>query len=189
MAIKDDASSWFASQGQQVQDFEAPAPPTDDPVLEDADVVDDVDPDRPYGGAPTVTDEDVRNVTNMRIAQKPTAELIVGVMDVIIPIVLVLLIKGTDKDAVKLEPDERETLVNAWAGFLGDKNIQASPGVVLAVAIITVYGGKIFAAMADRKRRDELNQLRAQMDELQAENAMLQQQLAFARKKGEQQNG
>lgn len=187
--LKDDASDWFASQGQQVQDYEAPAPPMDDTMATDAQETDNVDPDRPFGDAPTVTDEDVRNVTNMRIAQKPTAELIVGVMDVIIPLVLVLLIKGTDKDSVKLEPDERDTLVNAWAGFLGDKNIQASPGVVLAVAIITVYGGKIFAAMADRKRRDELNLLRAQMEELQAQNAQLQQQLAFARKKGEQQNG
>ena len=180
--IQDDASSWFASQQQPIQDFEAPpAPEAELPNAEPA-----YDPDRPFGDAPTVTDDDLRNVTNMRLAQQPTAELIVGVMDVILPLALVLLIKGTDKDDIRLEPDERETLVTAWAGWLGDKNIQASPGVVLLIAIVTVYGGKIVAAVADRKRKDEIASLRAQLEEQQAANAQLQQQLAVARKKGEQ---
>lgn len=180
--VQDDASSWFASQEQQIQDFEAPPAPEAEPLNPEPDF----DPDRPFGGAPTVTDEDVRNVTNMRLAQQPTAELIVGVMDVVLPLALVLLIKGTDKDDIKLEPDERETLVTAWAGWLGDKNIQASPGVVLLIAIVTVYGGKIVAAVADRRRRDELAALRAQLEEQQAENARLEHQLAFARRKEEQ---
>lgn len=180
--IQDDASSWFASQKQQIQDFEAPPAPEAEPLNPEPDY----DPDRPFGGAPTVTDDDLRNVTNMRLAQQPTAELIVGVMDVILPLALVMLIKGTDKDDIKLEPDERETLVTAWAGWLGDKNIQASPGVVLLIAIVTVYGGKIVAAVADRKRKDEIASLRAQLEEQQATNAQIEQQLAIARKKGEE---
>ena len=109
--IQDDASSWFASQNQPIQDFEAPPAPEAETLNPEPAY----DPDRPFGDAPTVTDEDVRNVTNMRLAQQPTAELIVGVMDVILPLALVLLIKGTDKNDIKLEPDERETLVTAWA--------------------------------------------------------------------------
>ena len=69
---------------------------------------------------------------------------------------------------------------------MGDKNIQASPGVVLLIAIVTVYGGKIVAAVADRKRKDEIASLRAQLEEQQATNAQLEQQLAIARKKGEE---
>lgn len=180
--IHDDASSWFASQNQQIQDFEAPPAPEAEPINPEPAY----DPDRPFGDAPTVTDEDVRNVTNMRLAQQPTAELIVGVMDVLMPLVLVLLIKGTDKNDIKLEPDERETLVTAWAGYLGDKNIQASPGVVLIIALVTVYGGKIVAALADRRQRDEISRLKAELEEQQAANAQLEQQLAIARKKGEQ---
>lgn len=179
--IQDDASSWFASQNQQIQDFEAPPAPETEPINAEAAY----DPDRPFGDAPTVTDEDVRNVTNMRLAQQPTAELIVGVMDVLMPLVLVLLIKGTDKNDIKLEPDERETLVTAWAGYLGDKNIQASPGVVLIIALVTVYGGKIVAALSDRRQRNEIASLRAQLDEQQAANAQLEQQLAIARKKAD----
>lgn len=185
MAINDDAASWFDSQKQQIQDFEVPEAPVEEPAATDPG---DPDPDRPYGDAPTVTDEDLRNVTNMRLAQQPTAELIVGVMDVLLPLALVLLIKGTDKDEIKLQPDERETLVNAWAGYLGDKSIQASPGVVLIIAIVTVYGGKVVAALADRRRRDELAQLRARMEEMEAEKQQLEQQLAIARRKGEQHN-
>lgn len=180
--IQDDASSWFASQQQPIQDFEVPPAPDAGPL----DAVPPADPDRPYADAPTVTDEDLRNLTNMRLAQQPTAELIVGVMDVLMPLVLVMLIKGTDKDDIRLEPDERETLVTAWAGWLGDKNIQASPGVVLLIAIVTVYGGKTVAAVADRKRKDEIASLRAQLEQQQAANARLEQQLAVARKKGEQ---
>ena len=193
--IQDDASSWFASQNQPIQDFEAPPAPEAEPLnpepAYDPDRLDPIEellsdfPDRPFGDAPTVTDEDVRNVTNMRLAQQPTAELIVGVMDVILPLALVLLIKGTDKNDIKLEPDERETLVTAWAGYLGDKNIQASPGVVLIIAIVTVYGGKIVAALADRRQRDEISRLKAELEEQQAANAQLEQQLAIARKKGE----
>lgn len=187
MQQKDDAASWFDSQQVDIQDFEAPEAPADG--LTGPDSPDGPDPDRPYADAPTVTDEDLRNVTNMRIAQQPTAELIVGVMDVLLPLALVMLIKGTDKDDIKLQPDERETLVNAWAGYLGDKNIQASPGVVLIVAILTVYGGKVVAALADRRRRDELERLRARVEEAEAENRQLEQQLAIARKKGEQRDG
>lgn len=182
--INDDASDWFASQNEQIQDYEAPAPPpTDGMGYEEAEVIE--DPDRPWGDVPTVTDEDVRNVENMRLMQKPTAELIVGVMDVILPIVICLLIKGTDKDDVKLEPDERETLVGAFATYLGDKNVQASPGVVLIVTIVTIYGGKIFSAMAGKQRRDELAQLRAMVEEQQNTIEQLTTQLKMAR----QQNG
>lgn len=180
--IQDDASSWFASQNQPIQEFEAPPAPEAEPLNPEPAY----DPDRPFGDAPTVTDEDVRNVTNMRLAQQPTAELIVGVMDVILPLALVLLIKGTDKNDIKLEPDEHETLVTAWAGYLGDKNIQASPGVVLIIALVTVYGGKIVAALADRRQRDEISRLKAELEDQQAANAQLEQQLAIARKKGEQ---
>jgi len=185
MELKDDAAAWFDSQKQQIQDYEAPQPPAEEPAAMGGDAAE-PDPDRPFGDAPTVTDEDLRNVTNMRLAQQPTAELIVGVMDVLLPLAVVLLVKGTDKADIKLEPDERETLVQAWAGYLGDKSIQASPGVVLIIAILTVYGGKIVGAVADKRRRDELAQARAQLEEQQEEIQRLEQQLAFARRKGEQ---
>ena len=54
--VQDDASSWFASQEQQIQDFEVPPAPESEPLNPEPDF----DPDRPFGGAPTVTDEDVR---------------------------------------------------------------------------------------------------------------------------------
>ena len=144
--VQDDASSWFASQNQQIQDFEAPPAPEAEPLnAEPA-----YDPDRPFGDAPTVTDDDLRNVTNMRLAQQPTAELIVGVMDVILPLALVLLIKGTDKDDIKLEPDERETLVTAWAGWLGDKNILVFESSTFRFVVQVTWNGqsKVFLLTA-----------------------------------------
>lgn len=63
--VHDNATSEFASQEQQIQDFEAPPAPEAEPLNPEPDY----DPDRPFGGVPTVTNEDVHNVTNMRLTR------------------------------------------------------------------------------------------------------------------------
>lgn len=63
--VQDNATSEFASQEQQIQDFEAPPAPEAEPLNAEPNY----DPNRPFGGAPTVTDEDVRNETNMRLTR------------------------------------------------------------------------------------------------------------------------
>lgn len=182
----DDAASWFASQGQQIQDFEAPPMPEMEPTVEDAEVLEEPDPDRPYGDAPTVTSDDVRNVQNMRILQEPTAKIIVGVMDTVIPLVVMLLMKNVAEESMKLEKSEREELELAWAAYLGDKNVQVSPGVALIVCIVTVYGGKVISVMQDRKQREERNALYAQLAEQKEQIEQLKQQLTLAHQKAKE---
>lgn len=182
----DDAAAWFASQGQQIQDFEAPPMPESEPTVEDAEVLEEPDPDRPYGDAPTVTSDDVRNVQNMRILQEPTAKIIVGVMDTVIPLVVMLLMKNVAEESMKLEKSEREELELAWAAYLGDKNVQVSPGVALIVCIVTVYGGKVISVMQDRKAREERNQLYAQLAEQKEQIEQLKQQLNIAHQKAKE---
>lgn len=182
----DDAASWFASQGQQIQDFEAPPMPEMEPTVEDAEVLEEPDPDRPYGDAPTVTSDDVRNVQNMRILQEPTAKIIVGVMDTVIPLVVMLLMKNVAEESMKLEESEREELELAWAAYLGDKNVQVSPGVALIVCIVTVYGGKVISVMQDRKQREERNALYAQLAEQREQIEQLKQQLTLAHQKAKE---
>lgn len=182
----DDAAAWFASQGQQIQDFEAPPMPESEPTVEDAEVLEEPDPDRPYGDAPTVTSDDVRNVQNMRILQEPTAKIIVGVMDTVIPLVVMLLMKNVAEESMKLEESEREELELAWAAYLGDKNVQVSPGVALIVCIVTVYGGKVISVMQDRKQREERNALYAQLAEQREQIEQLKQQLNIAHQKAKE---
>lgn len=160
--IDDDASRWYESVGMDLQDYEAPdAPP---PLPENPEG--DIDELRPYGDVPEVTNDDVRNVTNMRAISEPTAEVIVGTLDVVIPLFITLLIKHSDKDDCKLSEEERRTLVGAWATYLGDKNVQLSPGVSLLMAMGTIYGAKVVGALTCAKERSEIARQREEINRL-----------------------
>lgn len=182
--VNDDASAWFAAQGQQLQDFEAPPAPEDEII--DANIVDDsTDAERPYADVPEVTREDVSNVNNMRAIQRPTAEVIVGTMDVIIPLLLAWIIKGSEREDAKLTNEEHQTLVEAWATYLGDKNVQLSPGTALIVAMLTIYGSKVMIAISNRNERNEIARLRAQVEEQQEQLQQKDRQIELARARQE----
>lgn len=183
--INDDASAWFAAQGQQLQDFEAPPAPEVDIVDETVQLEDEGDPERPYGDVPEVTNQDVANVNNMRAIQRPTAEVIVGTMDVIIPLLLAWIVKGSDRNDAKLTSDEHQTLVEAWATYLGDKNVQLSPGTALIVAMLTIYGSKVMIAINNRNERNEIVRLRAQVEEQQEQLRQKEHQIEIARARQE----
>lgn len=167
--IQDDANDWFQSQGQQIQDYEAPeAPEAEEPeILTD----EDFDPDRPYGDVPQVTNDDLRNVSNMRAIAQPTAAVIVGTLDVLMPLAITLLIRGSDSDQLRLSDSERDTLTEAWATYLGDKNIALSPGVALLVAMLTIYGSKIVIALDNRRQQQQLQAALDQADTLRRQLA------------------
>lgn len=187
--IQDDASAWFASQGQQIQDFEAPPAP-EEPQVDDAEILDDgMDPNRPFGDAPRVTNEDVNNVNNMRAIKRPTAEVIVGTMDVVIPLVLAFAIKGSDREDAKLTPDERNTLVEAWADYLGDKNVAMSPSAALLVAMLTIYGSKVIIALTTRKEKNVIMSQQAEIEVLQEELKKRDAADAIRKKREEANNG
>lgn len=165
--IQDDASDWFASQGQEIQDYEAPElPDFDEPETV---VAESIDEERPYGDVPEVTNEDVRNVANMRAIAQPTAEVIVGTLDVVMPLLISIVIRGSERDGSRLTEGERETLTEAWATYLGDKNVSVSPGVALMVAMVTVYGAKVISALESRRERRELEEARREAEELRGE--------------------
>lgn len=182
--INDDASQWFAAQGQRLQDFEAPPAP-DLEFADTPDLMDEDDPDRPFADVPEVTNQDVSNVNNMRAIQRPTAEVIVGTMDVLVPLLIAWIIKGSEREDAKLSPEEHETLVEAWATYLGDKNVQLSPGTALVVAMLTIYGSKVMLAINGRNERNEITRLRAQVEEQQRELQQKEHQLEIVRARKE----
>lgn len=168
--IRDDAGAWFESMGQEIQDYEVPPMPVVDgggagQVAEGADGVEE---NRPYGDAPTVTNDDVRNVVNMQAVSRPTATVIVGVMDTLLPVLITaVIVKGSEVTSAKLTEGERETLIEAWAVYLGDKNVQASPSVVLLTTIVTIYGAKVIAAVQSRKEQRQAETIARQAAELE----------------------
>ncbi len=111
----------------------------------------------------------------MKRIYRPTATVIVGTMDVFLPIVITMIIKGSERDDAKLQESERETLIEAWAAYLGDKNVQASPGMVLITTILTIYGSKVYTCIQHRNEvrqaeiiAEQQEQLRRQEEELKA---------------------
>ena len=176
--MKDDASDWYASMGQEIQDYEVPPMPEAEPTAEDQAAAEEAEylDEHPYAEAPRVTSEDASSVLNMQRIQRPTASVIVGVMDTVLPILIALVVKGSEAGALKLDAGERDTLTDAWAAYLGDKNVQASPGAVLLTTIATIYGAKVF--MAFQQRKDA--RLAEENEALRAELLKAQQQAAEA---------
>lgn len=167
--INDDANDWFLQQGQEIQDYEVPDAPDFEAPDFGIDDDDTADTDRPYGDVPEVTNDDVRNVMNLRAVSRPTAEVIVGTLDVVLPLLVTMLLRGTERDDCRLDPSEHETLVEAWASYLGDKNVDVSPGWALIISMITIYGAKVGGALANRKERQQLQAAQAEAERLRQE--------------------
>ena len=167
--INDDANDWFLQQGQEIQEYEVPDAPDFEAPDFGIDNDDTADTDRPYGDVPEVRNEDVRNVMNMRAVSRPTAEVIVGTLDVVLPLLVTMLLRGTERDDCRLDPSEHETLVEAWATYLGDKNVDVSPGWALIISMITIYGAKVGGALANRKERQQLQAAQAEAERLRQE--------------------
>lgn len=170
MNLNDDAQDWYASMGQEIQDFEVPPMPEPEPTPEEQAEAEEAAyaEDHPYADAPRVTGEDANSVLNLQRINRPTATIIVGLMDTVLPIVIALAVKGAEAESMKLDDGERETLADAWAVFLGDKNVQASPAAVLLTTILTIYGAKVFLAFQQRKAsqlEEENAALRARLEE------------------------
>lgn len=175
--IHDDAQAWYESMGQEIQDFDVPPMPETEPSPEQQAEIDEAQymEDHPYADAPRVSNEDATSVLNMQRINRPTATVIVGTMDVFLPIVITMIIKGSERDDAKLQESERETLIEAWAAYLGDKNVQASPGMVLITTILTIYGSKVYTCIQHRNEirqaeiiAEQQEQLRRQEEELKA---------------------
>lgn len=176
--INDDAQQWYDSLGQDIQDFEVPPIPDSTPTPEQQQAADQAAfaEQHPYADAPRVSSSDATSVLNLQRINRPTASIIVGVMDVVLPIVIALIFKGSQTDNLKLQDDERDTLTDAWAVYLGDKNVQASPTAVLITTIATIYGSKLIIAWQQNKetaRQNIIDQQQAELLRLQNENELL----------------
>lgn len=188
--INDDAQDWYASMGQQIQDFEVPPMPEAEPTPEEAAQAEEAQflDDHPYADAPRVSGEDASSVLNMQRIQRPTAAIIVGVMDTVLPILIALIIKGSERDDAKLTDGERETLTDAWAQYLGTKNVQASPAAVLLTCIATIYGAKVFDAVQHRQlvlQQQRLAEQEAALKRREEELARLEADKAARKEKKE----
>lgn len=158
----DDASLWWYNRHSQVQDYNIP---------EENDDFDSFTSDEPHIEEDPVTKQDVSSQINMIALQQPTAKLLTGCMDVLLPLLLIFIFKDVDKEEFKLDNEERDMLVDAWANYLKDTDFAMSPAGVLITTILTIYGGKVTVVMWKRKQKsDEMELIREQNRLLKEQN-------------------
>lgn len=160
--VNDDAALWFANRHEnvEIQDYEAPSfvdLEQDDKLNDLADEAD-VQPEK-------LTKTELNTQLNMLELNKPTAKIIVQLMDVLVPVVIVLIIKGADSEGLKLTPEETQTLTEAWALYLRDSNVQMSPGMVLLGTIGIIYGSKVVIALQTAKENKKAEQEEQELKE------------------------
>ncbi len=166
--VKDDAALWFETQGRDIQDYEVPEDPmagTSSPMGDEESTFSSPEED----GSTLISADAVEQRANLMEYNKPISETIVFLMDLIIPTLLLLTLKGSRKEDLKLDEGEQAQLVNAWALYLGDKEVQVSPGMALLICILTVYGSKVAVALAHRKEDEEKRRLQATVAAQQGE--------------------
>lgn len=149
--INDDAALWFANRHAEIQDYEAPSfvDLEQDDKLND--LADEAEPEK-------LPKTELNTQLNMLELNKPTAKIIVQLMDVLVPVVIVLIIKGADSEQLKLTSEETQTLTEAWALYLRDSNVQMSPGMVLLGTIGIIYGSKVVIALQENKKAEQEEQ-------------------------------
>ena len=127
--LKDDAALWHESRNHEIQDYEEPAFIEPEPEPEEP---------KEY-----ISDRDVKTELNMLKLNEPTAEIIVALMDYLMIIPLSFICRNISRADTKIEEEERDTLIKAWAAYLKTTSFNMSPGTVLIVTILTVYGAKV----------------------------------------------
>ena len=158
--INDDAALWFANRHAEIQDYEAPSFVD----LEQDDKLNDL-ADEADVQSEKLTKTELNTQLNMLELNKSTAKIIVQVMDVLVPVVIVLIIKGADSEQLKLTPEETQTLTEAWALYLRDSNVQMSPGMVLLGTIGIIYGSKVVIALQTAKENKTAEQEEQELKE------------------------
>lgn len=158
--INDDAALWFANRHAEIQDYEAPSFVD----LEQDDKLNDL-ADEADIQSEKLTKTELNTQLNMLELNKPTAKIIVQLMDVLVPVVIVLIIKGADSEQLKLTSEETQTLTEAWAMYLRDSNVQMSPGMVLLGTIGIIYGSKVVIALQTAKENKKAEQEEQELKE------------------------
>lgn len=160
--VNDDAALWFANRHEnvEIQDYEAPSFVNleQDDKLDDLADEADVQPEK-------LTKTELNTQLNMLELNKPTAKIIVQLMDVLVPVVIVLIIKSADSEQLKLTSEETQTLTEAWALYLRDSNVQMSPGMVLLGTIGIIYGSKVVIALQTAKENKKAEQEEQELKE------------------------
>lgn len=147
--IVDDASLWKQSRESEIQEYEVP----EDDFLSIG--ANDNNFSEPEPEEERITKTDIQQNKNRIEFNEPTAGVIVGIMDVVIPLLFVFVFKAENKDQFKLDASEKDLLLESWANYLATKEFTMSPGAVLITSLLSVYAAKVTVAVIEKNSTKE----------------------------------
>lgn len=99
------------------------------------------------------------------------AETMVNIVDMAFTQVNSMIAKQKVEGA---SAEEKDSLVQAAANYMKDKDIDISPGAMLVVMVLVVYAPKVWQAVELRKANEEKEILQRQLDEERKKRELLE---------------
>lgn len=112
------------------------------------------------------TKQDVQDSLNLTAIKRPLAEVTVGLLGVVLPLAFVAF--KMDREDGKFTDEETETLIQAFANYYKEKDVEATPGGMLAVTLLTIVGAKVFVGIQNKKDKERIAALERENEKLRA---------------------
>lgn len=99
------------------------------------------------------------------------AETMVNCVDIAFVQVTSIIAKQKTEGATR---EEKDSLIQAAANYMKEKDIDISPGAMLVVMVLVIYGPKVWQAVELRKANEEKEALQNQLEEEKKKVEMLE---------------
>jgi hypothetical protein len=169
--VNDDAALWFETRNMPVQDYEVPE------ITEEPEFVQPESTAEPEFETDYISDKQVKSELNQLKLTEPMSNLIVTLLDIVIPAILCNFTpkKSDDKEDLKIDESEKEALKNAFSQYLKESDISMSPGSVLLGTIAAVYVPKFIYVFYTKKKQheDEMQAMTQEIELLREQNELL----------------
>lgn len=86
-------------------------------------------------------------------------------------------------------PEEKDSLIQAAANYMKEKDIDISPGAMLLVMVLVIYGPKVWQAVELRKANMEKEALQKQLEEEKKKVEMMESLRKAEKEEKEAKNG
>lgn len=135
-----DLSKYFEAIKEDKQEFNVPQEP-------------EISEEQKTSEAEYLEPEEIHKIKSNYEFSKIPAATIVSILDGALKGVCSVISGEKETGADK---EEKETLTDAFAGYLKDKNAELSPGLVLILTVSVIYVPKIFTSYQVRKLKKEV---------------------------------
>lgn len=149
-----------------IQDYELPPPPPEDDVVLD-------ELERDY-----ISDKEVKTELNALKLSEPLANLLVNLINILLPALICNFTPGRveDKPDLVMDVSEQEAATDAVAQFIKETRFDMSPAGILITTAVSIYVPKfIYVFYTKKQQHDEtMSMMQRQIELLSKQNELLQ---------------